>query len=62
MLSISEAYPSTVFRLYWNGEESDDVGIGYFWNNNAIYEAMVIPEPKLTDLPGFADAHPELLL
>ena len=62
MLNISEMYPSTVFRLHWNGAESEDVGIGYFWNDNVIYEVMTLPEPKLTNLPGFADAYPELLL
>jgi hypothetical protein len=62
MKSLSALYPDTVFRVYWNGEDSDDAGIAYYWNNRFTSETTYIPEPKLINLPGFANAHPELLL
>ena len=63
MKRISLIYPNTVFRLSWSGEDYDDQGIAYYWNGKATEERLLeIVEPKLTNLPGFAEAHPELLL
>ena len=63
MVRISTRYPDTVFRLSWSGEDSDDQGIAYFWNGKHTIEYLpTVPEPKLANLPGFAEAHPELLL
>ena len=42
MKIISKKYPETLFKLYGNGEESEDIWVEYFKNGKSRYERGMI--------------------
>ena len=62
MCELSKLYPDVVFRLYGDGEESDDVWHAYFCNGDYEIEYMELPDIDYKKLDGIIDRNPELFI
>lgn len=64
MQTISKEYPKTVFSIRWRGEQSDDMGILYFWNGHLSggHAEIVYPKFNPAELGDLIQVAPELLL
>jgi len=52
ILAFSKKYPNKLFKLYWEGEESDDIWEQHFlnWRTKKVEAQMILPKIKLDEL------------
>lgn len=61
MITLSKLYPSTIFEIYGDGEESGDNWRAVFCNGEykRVEAELVYPDINIQSIGGIGDRHPE---
>jgi hypothetical protein len=64
MIELSKRYPSTIFRLHGDGEESDDFWLMYYCNGQSAggQAELAYPDVDIKALGGIGERHPEYFI